>query len=491
MASGDSSLDVQSYRNPIIPGFNPDPSIIRVGDDYYLVTSTFEFWPGIPIYHSKDLLRWELIGHVLTRPSQLNMRTVESSGGIWAPTLRYHKGRFYVTTVCTHRFRPKEWDIVISRGFYVYTDDIRTPDSWSDPVYYDNPGIDQDLFFDDDGKVYLSAATLVKDPRTAKHGLGIATFTCEIDLASGRSLSKPVWNRISDVGIGIAEGPHIFKKDGLWYMSTAEGGTDEGHQQWIFRSATGPLGPWEEGPRGTVNPMLFNGDHPEVRNTGHMDMVEDKDGLWWAVFLGVRPQGEDGKHRSPLGRETFMAPVEWVDGWPIVYQRRPITQSMHCARALPPQPPRDQFWEDQFEPLPDQVDPALALGWYRVRTPLKRDYSLSLRPGYLALYGGGHRIQDAECPSMVLQKQTELSMDWQTQLEFTPTEPLHEAGTVIWWSQHAYASIGLRKADVSGYEIVYKGFSMETGNFVVSIITSLLVFISGGKLTRRRRNHIP
>ncbi|KAL2838576.1 glycosyl hydrolase [Aspergillus pseudodeflectus] len=460
-----------SFRNPIIPGFNPDPSIIRVRGDYFLVTSTFEYFPGIPIYHSTDLLNWKAIGHVLTRREQLDMRTTEPSGGIWAPTIRYRtegkrdsagneKGRFYVSVGCTQRFRPREWDIVIPRGFYVTTDDIWAPGAWSDPVYFDVPGIDQDLFFDTNGKTYLSAVNQITQPGVDKHALGLATFTVEIDLATGRCLAKPAWNCISHHGIGIAEGPHIFRHDGYYYLSTAEGGTDEGHQQWIRRSKVGPLGPWEE-PNASeglnVNPMIFNGDDEEIRCTGHLDFVENGNGDWFAVFLGVRVV--DGR-LSTLGRETFLAPVQWRDGWPVVNGGARIGLEMEMAAASSSPGAHDApikqdirtSWRDDFD------SPELQLGWYHLRTPLKREYSLTKNPGNLSLYGNAYRIYDSECPSMLLQKQMEVSVDWRVGMHFDPENPLEEAGTAIWWSQFAYASIGLRRSvSGDGVEVFFRG----------------------------------
>ncbi|KAL2800860.1 glycosyl hydrolase [Aspergillus keveii] len=463
-----------SFRNPIIPGFNPDPSIIRVGSDYFLVTSTFEYFPGIPIYHSTDLLNWKIIGHVLTRRDQLDMRTTEPSGGVWAPTIRYRsegtgkrdregnprgneKGRFYVSVGCTQRFRPKEWDIVIPRGFYVTTDDIWAKDSWSSPVYFDVPGIDQDLFFDQNGKTYLSAVNQITQPGIEKHALGLATFTAEIDLATGRCLSKPVWTCISHHGIGIAEGPHIFQKDGYYYLSTAEGGTDEGHQQWIRRSKVGPLGPWEDAPEG-INPIIFNGEDDEIRCTGHLDFVENDRGNWFAVFLGVRVV--EGK-LSTLGRETFLAPVEWKDGWPVVNggRRIGVQMGMNVSPSLPsaevsPKQNIRTSWRDDFD------SPELQLGWYHLRTPLKREYSLTEEPGHLNLYGNSYRIYDSECPSMLLQKQMDISVDWRVGLRFEPENPLEEAGTAIWWSQFAYASIGLRRSvSGEGVEVFFRGYN--------------------------------
>ncbi|KAH7122042.1 glycosyl hydrolase, partial [Dactylonectria estremocensis] len=430
------------FTNPIIPGFNPDPSICRVGEDFFLVTSTFEYFPGIPIYHSKNLLDWKLIGHVLTRRSQLDMRTTEPSGGIWAPTIRHHQGKFCVAVGCTQRFRPKEWDIVIPRGFYVTTSDIWAKDSWSEPIHFDVPGIDQDLFFDDDGKVYFSAVNQIKDPKVTKHGLGLATFTVEIDLATGCCIGPITWNRFSTFGFGIAEGPHIFKKDGYYYLTTAEGGTDEGHQQWIHRSSVGPFGPWEAGAESSINPIIFNDKDPEIRNTGHLDFIQTTDGRWWAVFLGVRPQGDESQFKSQLGRETFLAPVQWIDGWPIVNERKNISLEVKASGMQRLTQP--QSWRDEFN------GPELQLSWYHLRTPLKKAYKFDSKHASLQLYGGAYRIWDAECASMLLQKQTRFSVDWRVNVKFSPQHVGEEAGTAIWWSHEAYASIGFRKKSEEG-----------------------------------------
>ncbi|TDZ18630.1 Non-reducing end alpha-L-arabinofuranosidase BoGH43A [Colletotrichum orbiculare MAFF 240422] len=405
----------------------------------------------------RDLVNWELIGHVLTRRSQLDMRTTEPSGGVWAPTLRHWQGRYYVSVGCTQRFRPKEWDITIPRGFYVSTDDIWKQGSWSEATYFDVPGIDQDLFFDDDGKVYFSAVNQIKDPNITRHGLGLASFTTEIDLATGDAIGPIRWNRWSDFGLGIAEGPHIFKKDGFYYLSTAEGGTDEGHQQWIFRSKEGPFGPWETGPEGTVNPVIFNDSHLDIRNTGHLDFIEVSGGKWWAVFLGVRPQSA-GSEPSQLGRETFLAPVEWRDGWPVVNNREKITLEMKAEGVAVQQ--KKTRWRDNFQ------GPELDLGWYHLRTPLKKAYKFD--SSGLNLFGGAYKITEFECPSMLLRKQTHFSMDWTVELDFHPVTVGEEAGTAIWWSQFAYASVGLRRTPKSDHEIVCRMVN-EQGDFTENV----------------------
>lgn len=204
------------------------------------------------------------------------------------------------------------------------------------------------MFFSPDGKAYLSTTSGIKDPSVPKVGLALGIYISEIDLETGRTLTRPKLIKTSSHGNGIAEGSHIFIKGDYHYLVTAEGGTFEGHQEWVCRSKEGPLGPWEEGPLDTVNPMVFAWNHPEIRRTGHMDLVDTPDGQWWCVFLASRDHLAGGGFvESQLGRETFLAPVEWVDGWPIVNERKPITVNMESKAEL--QRLEESFsWSDNF-----------------------------------------------------------------------------------------------------------------------------------------------
>ena len=202
-----------TYQNPILPGFYPDPSICRVGEDYYLVNSSFEFFPGVPLWHSRDLVNWEQKGYVLTRESQLPLRNGRTSGGIFAPTIRCHNGRFYMITT----------NVTDGGNFFVWTDDING--EWSDPVWIDHEGIDPSLFWDDDGKVYYAG--------TGRYEQGIYQF--EIDLETGKKLSdtKIIWK---GTGGKCPEGPHMYKINSWYYLMIAEGGTEYGHKETIARS---------------------------------------------------------------------------------------------------------------------------------------------------------------------------------------------------------------------------------------------------------------
>ena len=280
---------------PVIPGFYPDPSICRVGDTYYLANSSFEYAPGVPIWRSSDLLRWEQIGNALNRPSQLPERPGRPSGGIFAPTLRHHAGRFWMVTTDYHR--------IFDGQLLVWADDPAGP--WSDPVFVGGPGIDPDLAWDDDGTCYLSWASF--------QGMR----SVPIDPLTGAQVGdvRELWR---GSGMAAAEGPHLYRIDGWWYLLLAEGGTERGHAVTMARARTID-GPWEPSPH---NPILTHrsSSHP-VQNVGHGDLVQLVDGSWALVHLGVRARGF-----SPLfhtnGRETFLAGVDWVDGWPVVDEDR-------------------------------------------------------------------------------------------------------------------------------------------------------------------------
>ena len=285
-----------TVQNPIISGYNPDPSICRVGDDFYLVNSTFEFFPGVPIYHSKNLVNWELIGHCLTRESQLYLRGCRNSGGIYAPTIRYHEGVFYmITTNVTH-----------GGNFIVHTEDIRG--EWSEPAWVDQDGIDPSLMWDDDGKCYYVGTGHANGEN------GIIAF--EVNPMTGEILSE---KHVISKGCGgkCPEGPHIYKKDGWYYLMLAEGGTEYGHSETMQRSRC-IWGPYEACPH---NPILTHAtaraSSAEIQATGHADIVEDQHGNWWLVSLGIRKIGHEFLHN--LGRETFLAPVIWEENeWPVV-----------------------------------------------------------------------------------------------------------------------------------------------------------------------------
>ncbi|KAF6798228.1 Non-reducing end alpha-L-arabinofuranosidase BoGH43B 2 [Colletotrichum sojae] len=448
------------FRNPIIPGFNPDPTVcvVPATEDsaarFFLSTSTFEYFPGCAIYTSTDLINWDLIGHALTRRSQVELRTVEPGAGSWASTLRYRpeEKRWYLANGLFQRYRPTIDERIFPRGFYVWTDNIWDENSWSDPVYFDNPGFDQDLFWDDDGKVYLST-TVRMGKRTP--GLKLKDFAIhisEIDVKTGRTLTAP--RVIRESPHGIAEGSHIIKKGGYYYLFTAEGGTEAGHQEWVLRSREGPYGPWES--QGKA--LWYNGPDEEVQRTGHCDVFEDGQGRWWAVMLGVRPvKSDEGKYTEPqMGRETFLVRVDWEDDWPIFNGGRNITLETvgreHVAKVATTDAAGLKWKADLSKD-------SLEIGWYHKNTPIKPCHSLTERPGYLRLYGNCYDLSSPESPAMLLRKQTSYDETFQATMHFSPSRAGYESGIVVWWSQYSYATIGIA------------GVQQDDGTVIPTVIT--------------------
>lgn len=281
--------------HPIIPGFHPDPSICRAGEDYFLANSSFEYFPGIPIFHSTDLITWTQIGNVLDRDSQLNVHTGigGANAGIYAPTLRFRDNEFWLATTNITDIR---------RGHLI----VRASDPagpWSEPVYTTGAvGVDPDLSWDDEGTCHL----------TWSHPMG-GIFHAIVDPATGELQSDPqeLWK---GTGLAHPEGPHLIQRNGWWYLLVAEGGTHHGHSVCVARSRT-IEGPFQGHP---LNPIFSHRSTPHaVQNTGHADLVERPDGTWAMVYLGVRPRGSFPKFHVN-GRETFLAGVDWVEDWPVV-----------------------------------------------------------------------------------------------------------------------------------------------------------------------------
>ncbi|WP_405632509.1 glycoside hydrolase family 43 protein [Streptomyces sp. NBC_00016] len=275
---------------PVLPGFRPDPSVCRVGDVYYLANSSFEYAPGVPIHRSTDLRTWEHLGHALDRPAQLPLEGVSASGGILAPTLRHHDGRFWMISTLL---------VGEPKMFLVTAEDAAGP--WSDPVWIpDALGIDPDLAWDDDGACLLT---------WTRFGEGIVQAV--LDPRTGALLTerRRLWQ---GTGGKFPEGPHLYRIGALWYLLIAEGGTERGHAVTIARGPS-PSGPFEACPG---NPILTaRGSDAPVQSTGHADLVRRPDGTWAMVYLGVRPRGSSPEWHV-LGRETFACEVRWSEGWP-------------------------------------------------------------------------------------------------------------------------------------------------------------------------------
>lgn len=307
---------------PILPGFFPDPTICRVGEDYYLANSSFEYFPGAPIFHSRDLVTWQQIGNILTRRSQFRTGASGPSTGIYGSTLRYHGGRFWFITTNVSDFRAGQ--------VIVHTAD--PAGEWSEPVFVPAAvGIDPDLCWDH-GQAYLTWHAL--DFTSGGQGIRQAP----IDLRTGELLEPdyPVWQ---GSGMPAAEGPHLYRIGEYWYILLAEGGTERGHCVTVARGPS-PRGPFEPCP---ANPVFTHRSSTHaVQNVGHADLVQAPDGTWAAVYLGARPRGSTpGFH--VLGRETFLAGVAWVDGWPVFDEER-------FDVPLPPTEFYDDFSTPRLDP---------------------------------------------------------------------------------------------------------------------------------------------
>ena len=330
----------QEYRNPVIPGYHPDPSVCRVGDTFYLVNSSFQYFPGVPIFQSKDLVHWQQIGNVLDRESQLPLKGASSWLGIYAPTIRYHEGTYYMITT----------NVGNGGNFMVTAKDPRGP--WSEPIWLKQQGIDPSLYFEN-GKCYM-----VSNP-------GDAIWLCEINPKTGEQLteSKKLWQ--GDGG-RYPEGPHIYNKDGYYYLLISEGGTELAHHLTIARSKN-IEGPYESNPN---NPILTNcsrlGQSLQIQGTGHGDLVQAANGSWWMVFLAYRNYGGSYHH---LGRETYLAPVEWKKGeWPVVNGGLPI-DTLVKANTLPSVPLEKHWNAGKFAPTTGDAE------WVYLQNPVSDNYA--------------------------------------------------------------------------------------------------------------------
>jgi xylan 1,4-beta-xylosidase len=382
-----------TYRNPVLPGFYPDPSVCRVGADYYLVCSSFEYFPGIPVFHSGDLVHWKQVGHCLTRAEQVSFDGCRASGGVWAPTIRHHRGEFFMTTTDT-----------TGRGNFI----LRAKDPagpWSNPVWVAQAGIDPSLFFDEDGTAFY----------TTSHD---GAFQSIVDVDSGRLLREPsvVW---AGTGGRYAEGPHLYRRDGWYYLLMSEGGTEHGHMVTMARSRS-PWGPFEPCAR---NPILTHRSYlSPIQSTGHADLVEAHDGSHFVVFLANRPNGYPPCHH--LGRETFLAPVRWSDdGFPVVGNDGRVSLEMPSSLA-----------GDSPAPVPIRDDfdaPELGLEWNFLRTNDAGTWSLGERPGWLRLRGNEKTLDDVATPAWVGRRQQHLAVELRTRLQFSPATEAEEAGLTV------------------------------------------------------------
>ncbi|WP_400243646.1 glycoside hydrolase family 43 protein [Niallia sp. JL1B1071] len=397
---------MQTFQNPIVKGFSPDPSICVVGVDYYLVTSTFSYFPGVPIYHSKDLVNWELIGNVLERESQLPLAGATHSQGIYAPSIRYHNGVFYMITTNVPKYG----------NFIVTATDPSGP--WSDPYYLEGAeGIDPSLFFDTDGKCYYVGTR--PNPNGPRYNGDWEVWLQELDLSSMKliGVSTKIWKGAMN-NVIWPEGPHLYKRNGYYYLMIAEGGTSFEHCVTIARSNKID-GPYIGNP---CNPILthrhLGRDYP-VCNVGHGDLVETPDGQWYMTCLASRIF----EGYSNLGRETFLAEVVWESDWPVVNPGVGRLEEVqeHKLSLYPVEKGNSKI---QFE---QPWDKRLLF----LRNPDMAKYSHLDREGWLRMYASPYTIKEHASPSYIGVRQQSMWYTLSTKLDFNPKENGEEAGLVI------------------------------------------------------------
>ena len=367
-------LSAASIHNPVLPGFNPDPSLIRAGDDYYIATSTFEWFPGVQIHHSKDMVHWRLVTRPLDRVSQLDMAGIGNSYGVWAPALSYHDDQFYLIYTNT-KTRLGPYDDV--DNFLVTAKNIEGP--WSEPIALNHSGFDPSLFHDEDGRKWL--VNMRWDWRPGKRrfaGIDLQEYNPE-----KKKLVGPVHHIFDGTKYKVTEGPHLYQKDGYYYLVTAEGGTNWNHTFTVARSKN-ITGPYEVHPE---NPLL-NANHTSnpLQKTGHGTFVQTQTGEWYLSHLTSRPlmlERETKPRRSILGRETAIQKVVWPQGeWPRLAQGGQLANVEVPAPNLPAHP-----W-----PKPDtnyQFDSSsLPIDFQTLRVPLEKKWgNTTERPGWLRLHG--------------------------------------------------------------------------------------------------------
>lgn len=410
--------------NPILKGFYPDPSICRVGEDFYLVHSSFAYFPGVPIFHSKDLVNWEQISHVLDRKSQLPLENCGHSRGIFAPTIRYHLGKFYMITTN-----------VSSGGNFIVTANEPTG-PWSEPYYLgeEAQGIDPSLFFDEDGTCYYVGTR--PNQEGVRYNGDWEIWVQEVDLTSMKLVgeSTKLWKGALN-GVIWPEGPHFYKKGDYYYLMIAEGGTGPNHSITVARSKK-VTGPYENNPN---NPILthrhLGNDYP-IRYVGHGDLIDDINGNWYVVMLASRPY----KGYTNLGRETFIAKVTWEQDWPVINAgigklEQEVILPLEEVRKLPK--------SSTYHFTTNQLD----FSFVMLRNPKEKMYSLTDRENYLRLFLFQESLKEESNPSYLAVRQKDYFYQASTYLEFEAEHELEEAGLCVLQSNLYHVRFVKRKEE--------------------------------------------
>ena len=424
--------------NPILKGFYPDPSICSVGEDFYLVNSTFAYFPGVPIFHSRDLVNWTQIGNVIDRENQINLDGIEHSQGIYAPTIRYNNGTYYLITTNI----PHDGNIILT---------AKSPEGpWSNPYKIDGAeGIDPSLFFDDDGKAYYIGTR--PNRNGVKYNGDWYIWIQEIDLVNMKLIGKSyeIWNGAMK-NVIWPEGPHLYKKDGYYYLMIAEGGTGPEHCITIARSES-IYGEYINNPKNPIITHRHLGEDYEVKNVGHGDLVKTKDGDWYIVMLGSRQY----EGYSNTGRETFLAKVDWENGWPVINKGKGILQP---SQEINIKEHKKEIKDSCFHFYGDKLDYRFLV----LRNPSENLYSFNKRKGSLRLYLKEATIKDLQNPAYISIRQEEDNYLISTMMEFNP--------------KSEYESAGLAIVQNNLYNLIYD-YSIKEGKKILRVVK----YINGNK----------
>ena len=440
-----SSFGQEVFKNPILAGGYPDPSICKVGDTFYLVNSSFEYFPGLPIHKSTDLINWELIGHGLNRESQasstVNLVDVQSNGGIHAPTIRYNKGVYYI--ISTNVYYDAEKNKTDMVNFIITANNPTGP--WSDPIHIEGaPGIDPDLFFDDNGSVWYVGNQAPENPSFDGEG---EIWLQELDLNEYSLIGERhlLWR--GACGGVWAEGPHMYKKDGKYYLIIAEGGTSFNHAVMVAMSEN-IEGPYISNPRNPILTSRHLSYDNWVNSTGHGDIVELDDGRYYMVILGIRNEINRG---SNMGRETFIAPLSWErepfewkenkDLWPVV---SPISGKVEKENDVIF---TNSTQINSYDFRDDFNSKTLGLKWNFRRLPLENIYSLDKREGFLRIFSNHNIIKERQRAALMGFKQNQTNFEYFTSMNFNPENNKSEAGISIFQKDDNYLNFTVVKKD--------------------------------------------
>lgn len=462
------------YRNPILTGYYPDPSVMRVGDDYYLVNSSFAHYPGLPIFRSKDLVNWTQIGNAIDRPEQLDFNGRRISQAVFAPAISWHDGTFYIVNTC-----------VECRGNFIITaKDPAGP--WSNPIWLPFEGIDPSLYWEGDKAWIVNNRAPDESPRYDGHR---AIWIQEYDWRAGKMVGEST--QLINGGVDISrkpvwiEGPHIFRKDGYYYLTAAEGGTSVNHSQVVFRSKElrGPYTAYEGNPILTQRDL--DPDRPDmIAAAGHAQLVETQKGDWWATFLAVRPY--DAADHYNIGRETFLLPVTWKDGWPIILPRGQAIPHAGKIPDLPPQPrpaiptSGDFSYVEEFDGAP------LPMQWIGIRTPHQPFYRLS--GGALELESGSPIGDLNGVPAFIGRRQQHANATFSTTLRYTPAKDGDRAGLAAVQSDRSNLFFGLTRLAGKPVVALYTRDAADADTLVAAAPVStsspltLTIRITGGTM---------